>query len=156
MILLFLYLKGVHFLLRVEDHSEFHAKPEAFGHMSHHCRFSDLGPFRLRIFSAQVGIRTPSPWQWIISIRNQHVKRNERLTRPCHRAYYIRGATPFPSCMIVRSPKLVSSKDRTGARAPSASCYTEGVSPLHTAPPVPVKVTCVSYGPWKFMYRNMG
>ena len=26
--------------------------------MSPHCRFSDLGPFRLRIFSAQVGTRT--------------------------------------------------------------------------------------------------
>jgi hypothetical protein len=26
--------------------------------MSPHCRFSDLGPFRLRIFSAQVGNRT--------------------------------------------------------------------------------------------------
>ncbi len=40
---------------------------------------------------------------------------------------------------IVRSPKLVSSEDRTGARAPSASyCSTEGVAPLHTAPPVPV------------------
>jgi hypothetical protein len=39
----------------------------------------------------------------------------------------------------VRSPKLVSSEDRTGARAPSASyCSTEGVAPLHTAPPVPV------------------
>ncbi len=41
--------------LRVEDHSEFHSKAEAFGHMSPHCRFSDLGPFRLRIISAQVG-----------------------------------------------------------------------------------------------------
>jgi hypothetical protein len=31
----------------------------------------------------------------------------------------------------------VSSEDRTGARAPSASyCSTEGVAPLHTAPPV--------------------
>ena len=41
--------------------------------------------------------------------------------------------------MEVRSPKLVSSEDRTGARAPSASyCSTEGVAPLHTAPPVPV------------------
>ncbi len=35
----------------------------------------------------------------------------------------------FHSCMIVRSPKLVSSEDRTGARVPSASyCFTEGVS----------------------------
>jgi hypothetical protein len=41
--------------------------------------------------------------------------------------------------MEVRSPKLVSSEDQTGARAPSASyCSTEGVAPLHTAPPVPV------------------
>jgi hypothetical protein len=39
--------------------------------------------------------------------------------------------------MIVRSLKLVSSEDPTGARAPSASYYsTEGVAPLHTAPPV--------------------
>ncbi len=44
--------------LRVEDHSKFHSKPEAYGHMSPHCRFSDLGPFRLRIFSTQVGNRT--------------------------------------------------------------------------------------------------
>jgi hypothetical protein len=35
----------------------------------------------------------------------------------------------------------VSSEDRTGARAPSASyCSTEGVAPLHTAPPVPDKI----------------
>jgi hypothetical protein len=62
----------------------------------------------------------------------------ERRTRPCHRAYYNRGSTPFHSCVEVRSPKLVSSEDRTGARAPSASyCSTEGVVPLHTAPPVP-------------------
>jgi hypothetical protein len=61
-------------------------------------------------------------------------------TRPCHRAYSIRGSTPFHSCVKVRSPKLVSRKDGTGARAPSASyCSTEGVAPLHTAPPVPVE-----------------
>ncbi len=65
--------------------------------------------------------------------------------------YSIGGATPFHSCMIVRHrvrlPKLVSSEDRTGARAPSASyCSTEGVAPFpfthcatrYTAPPVPV------------------
>jgi len=46
------------FHLRVADNNEFHSSPEAFGHMSPHCRFSDLGPFRLRIFSAQVGNRT--------------------------------------------------------------------------------------------------
>ncbi len=44
--------------IRVADDSEFHSSPEAFGHMSPHCRFSDLGPFRLRIFSAPVGNRT--------------------------------------------------------------------------------------------------
>ena len=60
MILLFLDLQGAlfHSPSIVEDHSEFHSLPEAFGHMSPHCRFSDLGPFRLRIFSAQVGNRT--------------------------------------------------------------------------------------------------
>ena len=60
MILLFLDLQGAlfHSPSIVEDHSEFHSSPEAFGHMSPHCRFSDLGPFRLRIFSAQVGNRT--------------------------------------------------------------------------------------------------
>jgi D-mannonate dehydratase len=31
---------------RVADNSEFHSSPEAFGHMSPHCRFSDLCPFR--------------------------------------------------------------------------------------------------------------
>ncbi len=42
----------------------------------------------------------------------------------------------LPFISAVRSPKLVSSEDRTGARAPSASyCSTEGVAPLHTAPP---------------------
>ena len=60
MILLFLDLQGAlfHSPSRVEDHSEFHSSTEAFGHMSPHCRFSDLGPFRLRIFSEQVGNRT--------------------------------------------------------------------------------------------------
>ena len=51
-------LNGLCFHLRVADDSEFHSLPEAFGHMSPHCRFSDLGSFMLRIFSAQVGNRT--------------------------------------------------------------------------------------------------
>jgi hypothetical protein len=42
------------------DDSEFHSSPEAFGHMSPHCRFSDLGPFRLRIFPPKWGIE-PAP-----------------------------------------------------------------------------------------------
>jgi hypothetical protein len=107
--------------------------------MSPHCRFSDLGLFRLRIFFRPNGESNPRPWRCVKSARDQHVKCNERRTRSCHRAYYIRGSTPFHSCVEVRSPKLVSSEDRTGARAPYASyCSTEGVAPLHTAPPVPV------------------
>jgi hypothetical protein len=91
-------------------------------------------------FFCPSGESNPHPWRWIKSARDQHVKCNERRTRPCHRAYYIRGSTPFHSCVEVRSPKLVSSEDRTGARAPSASyCSTEGVAPLHTAPPVLVR-----------------
>jgi hypothetical protein len=75
------------------------------------------------------------------SARDQHVKCDERRTRPCHRAYSIRGSTPFHWCVEVRSLKLVSSEDPTGARAPSASyCSTGGGAPLHTAPPVPVKL----------------
>ncbi len=161
---------GLWLHLRVADNSEFHSSPEAFGHMSPHCRFSDLGPFRLRIFSAQEGNRTRAHgdesnpleisvssamkgeprlatghialgalhWRWIKSARDQRVKCNERRTTPCHRAYSIRGSTPFHSRVEVPSPKLVSSEDRTGARAPSASyCSTKGVAPLHTAPPVP-------------------
>jgi hypothetical protein len=60
MILLFLDLQGAlfHSPSIVEDHSEFHSSPQAFGHMSPHCQFSDLGLFRLRIFHAQVGNRT--------------------------------------------------------------------------------------------------
>jgi hypothetical protein len=129
---------GLWLHLRVADNSEFHSSPEAFGHMSPLCRFSDLGPFRLRIFSAQVGNRTRAHGD---ESNPSSVKCNERRTRPCHRAYSIRGSTPFHSCVEVRLLKLVSSEDWTGARAPSASyCSTEGVAPLHTAPPVPVKL----------------
>ncbi len=91
-------------------------------------------------FPHKWGIEPARPWRWIKSTRDQHVKCNERWTRPCHRAYCIRGSTPFHSCVEVRSPKLVSSEDRTGARAPSAPCCsTKGVAPLHTAPPGPVQ-----------------
>ncbi len=56
--------------------------------------------------------------------------------------------------MTVRSPKLVSSEDRTGARAPSASyCSTEGVAPLHTAPPVPVVLMNLASG-WPFNWER--
>ncbi len=47
------------------------------------------------------GESNPHPWRWIKPARDQHVKCNERLTRPCHRAYYIRGSTPFHSCVEV-------------------------------------------------------
>jgi hypothetical protein len=60
MILLFLDLQGALFHSLLEDHSEFHSPPEAFGHMSPHCRFSDLGSFRLRIFPHKWGIQ-PAP-----------------------------------------------------------------------------------------------
>ncbi len=97
------------------------------------------GSVQVEKFFRTSGESNQRPWRWIKSVRNQYVKCNERRTRPCHRAYYIGGTTPFHSCIIVRSPKLVSSEDRTGARAPSASyCSTEGVAPLHTVPPVPV------------------
>jgi hypothetical protein len=107
--------------------------------MSPHCRFSVLGPFRLRIFSAKVGNRT-------------HAHGNESNPLEISMSSAMKGepglATglttlgalhPFIHALEVWSPKLVSSEDRTGARAPSASyCSTEGVAPLHTAPPVPV------------------
>ncbi len=55
--------------------------------------------------------------------------------------------------MEVRSPKLVSSEDRTVARAPSASyCSTKGVAPLHTAPPVPVCTTSAGGATSAIMY----
>jgi hypothetical protein len=99
--------------------------------MSPHCRFSDLGLFRLRIFFAQVGnqTRTYGDESNLLEISMS----SEMKGKPglAIMAYYIGGATPFHSCMIVRSPKLVSSEDRTGARAPSASyCSTEGVAPF--------------------------
>ncbi len=93
------------------------------------------------------GESNPRPWRWIKPARDQHVKCNERRTRPCHRAYNIRGSTPFHLCVEVRSPKLVSSEDRIGARAPTASyCSIEGVAPLHNAPSVPVCNVNIEFG----------
>ncbi len=86
---------GLWLHLRVVDNSELYSSPEAFGYMSPLCRFSDLGPFRLRIFFRPSGESNPRPWWWIKSARDQRVKCNERRTRPCHRAYSIRGSTPF-------------------------------------------------------------
>ncbi len=103
--------------LRVEDHSEFHSKPEAFGHMCPHCRVSDLGPFRLRILSAQMGNRTrahgdeSNPLEISMSSAMKGKPGLATGLTP------LRALHPFNS-MIVRSPKLVSSEDRTGARAP--------------------------------------
>ncbi len=95
-------------------------------------------------FFRPIGESNPRPWRWIKSARDQHVKCNERRTRPCHRAYYIRGSTPFHSCVEVWLPKLVSSEDRTGARAPYASyCSKEGVAPLHTAPPTAIYLSTI-------------
>jgi hypothetical protein len=60
------------------------------------------------------GESNPRPWRWIKPARDQHVKCNERRTKPCHRAYYIRGSTPFHSCVELRSQKLVSSEGGQG------------------------------------------
>jgi hypothetical protein len=101
--------------------------------MSPHCRFSDLGPFRLRIFSAQVGNRTRTHG---VESNPLEISMSSAMKGEPGLAT---GLTTFHLCVEIRSPKLVSSEDRTGARAPSASyCSTKGVAPLHTAPPVPV------------------
>ncbi len=135
MILLFLDLQGALF------HSPLELEITVNSIQSHVSLLPGLRPGSVQVenFFRTSGELNPRPWPWIKSIRNQHVKCNERQTSPCHRAYSIGGATPFHSCMIVRSPKLVSSEDQTGARTPSASyCSIEVVAPLHTAPPVPV------------------
>ncbi len=106
--------------------------------MSPHCQFSDLGPFRLRIFSAQVGNRTSA-----------HGNESNPLEISMSSAMkgepgLATGLTTLGALHpFIRAWKSghrnLSSEDRTGARAPSASyCSTEGVAPLHTAPPVPV------------------
>jgi hypothetical protein len=80
MILLFLDLQGAlfHSPLELKITVKFHSKPEAFGHMSPHCRLSDLGPFRSRIFPHKWGIE-PAPMAMNQIIRNQHVKCNHTL-----------------------------------------------------------------------------
>ncbi len=114
------------------------------------------GSIQVENFFRTSGESNPRPWRWNKSIRNQHVKCNERRTRPCHRAYYIGGATPFHLCMIVRSPKLVSSEDQTGARASASYCSTKGVAHLHTALPVPVRIVDATYLPsWPSHHSNV-
>jgi hypothetical protein len=132
MILLFLHL-------RVADNSEFHSSTKAFGNMSPHCRFSDLGPFRLIIFSAQVGNWTrahgdeSNPLE--ISMSSAMKDKPGLAT----------GLTTLGALhLFIRAWKsdhqnLCQARIEP-ARAPSASyCSTEGVAPLHTAPPVPVE-----------------
>jgi hypothetical protein len=53
-------------------------------------------------------------------------------------AYSIGATTPFHSCMIVPSPKLVSSEGWTGATL-AFYCSSKGGAPLHTPPPVQVE-----------------
>jgi hypothetical protein len=106
------------------------------------------GSVQVENFFRTSGESNPRPWRWIKSIRNQHVKCNQRQTRPWHRAYYIGGATPFHSCMIVRSPKLVSSQGPIcflllyRGCSPFTHCATSAGALRHqcrcTAPPVPV------------------
>ncbi len=109
------------FPLKVEDHSEFHSKPEAFRHMSPHCWFSDLGPFRFRIFSAQVGNRTRAhgdewnPLEISMSRYTLSSVHDSPVTETCVKRGSNRGQGPI--CFY---------------------CPTEGVAPLHTGPPVPV------------------
>jgi hypothetical protein len=115
MSLLFLDLQGAlfHSPSRVEDHSEFHSLPEAFGHMSPHCPFSDLGPFRLTIFAAQVGNRTcahgnesnPLDISMSSAMKGEPGLATGLTTLGALHPF-------FHSCMTVRSPKLVSSEDR--------------------------------------------
>jgi hypothetical protein len=108
--------------------------------MSPHCWFSDPGPFRLRIFSAQVGngTRAHADESNPLEISMSSAMKGEPGLATVLTTLGALQSTPFHSCVEVRSPKLVSSEDRTGARAPSASyCSAEGVAPLHTAPPEP-------------------
>ncbi len=108
--------------------------------MSPHCRLSDLGPFRLRIFSAQVGNRTrahgdeSNPLEISVSsaMKGEPGLATGLIALGAH------------SCVEVRSPKLVSSEDRTRARAhplPTAlpreqPLYTLRHQCRYTAPPV--------------------
>ncbi len=106
--------------------------------MSLYCRFSELGPFRLRIFSAQVGNRTRTHGDESnpLEISMSSAMKGEPglatgLTTlgPLH---------PF-ICAVHDSPVTETSVKRGSA----SYCSTEGVAPLHTAIPVPVIVSPV-------------
>jgi hypothetical protein len=116
MILLFLDLQRALFYSpsKVEDYSEFHSSPEAFRYICLPTIGSQTWVRSGWEFFFASGESNPRPWRWIKSARDQRVKCNERRTRPCHRAYYMRGSTPFHSCVEVQSLKLVSREDRTG------------------------------------------
>ncbi len=45
------------------------------------------GSVQVENFFRPSGELNPHPWRWIKPTRDQHVKCNERQTRPCHRAY---------------------------------------------------------------------
>jgi hypothetical protein len=126
---------GLWLHLRVADNSESHySSPEAFGHMSPHCRFSDLGPFRLRIFSAQVrnGTRAHGDESNPLEISMSSAMKGEPSLAT---GLTTLGAQhPFIHAWKAGHRNLCQVRNE-----PSASyCSTEGVAPLHTAPPVPV------------------
>ncbi len=129
MILLFLDLNSS-LELKFKRNSIQSQKHFGIWHMSPHCQISDQGPLRLKIFSAQVGNRTP-----VHGDESNPVEINMWSAMICEPglASFIGSVTPFLLCMIVLSPELVSSEYWTGSRAPSASyCPTEGVTTLHT------------------------
>jgi hypothetical protein len=101
--------------------------------MSPHCRFSDLGPFRLRIFSAQVGNRTLAHGD------ESNLLEISMSSATKDKPGLATGFTTLGGYTLSFMHDSPVTEDRSGARAPSASyCSTEGVAPLHTAPAVPV------------------
>ncbi len=111
--------------------------PEAFGHMSLHCRFSDLGPFRLRIFSRTRGERTRAHGDE----SNHYKSACQVLWKANQLPHGLLHCGRYTLSFVHDSPVTETCVKRgwTVARAPFVSyCSTEGVAPLHTAPPVPV------------------
>jgi hypothetical protein len=95
-------------------------------------------PFRLRIFSAKVGNRTRAQGD---ESNSSEISMSSALKGEPSLAQGLLHCGRYTLSFMhnSQSQTLVSIEDRTKARAPSASyCSTEGVAPLHTAPPVQV------------------
>jgi hypothetical protein len=92
------------------------------------------------------GVSNPRPWRWIKSARDHCVKCNERRTRPCHRAYYIRGSTPFHLCVAGHRNLCQARIESNRGQGPirflllyrGSSPFTHCATSAGTAPPVPV------------------